>query len=240
MDPLNLLKTFLKLGGNIKPTINKLSSGQIIVGKVIRFFPNQMAEIQVGSQKLMAKLEIPLLADQQYWFQVKLDGGKIRLKMIKQNSDHIGNSNDQKPLLISKETLEEKQGPIEQFVTQIPIPIGNRTSDLTIQWNGQKRNDGKLDPNYCRVLLYLNLEYIGDTFVDLYIQNRIISISIENEKTDLKMAAAPLIHSLKEKLSEMDYHLSSVTFEQSTKINMDKKGILSFESMPYEGVDIRV
>jgi hypothetical protein len=240
MDPLNFLKTFLKLEGNVQPTINKFLPGQIIVGKVIRFFPNQMAEIQIGSQKLIAKLEIPLTANQQYWFQVQSGEGKIRLKMIKQDSNHIGYSNDQQTSIIPKESLEENQGLIEQFVTQIPILVGNSSSDLTIQWNGRKKKDGKLDSNFCRVLLYLNLENIGDTFVDLHIQNRIMSISIENEKTDLRLVVAPLIHTLKEKLSEMNYHLTSLTFEQSSKMNKVKKGIPSFGSTPYEGVDIRI
>lgn len=240
MDPINFLKTFLKLEGNVQPTINRLLPGQIIIGKVIRFFPNQMAEIQIGSQKLIAKLEIPLLANLQYWFQVQSIDGKIRLKMIKQNSNHNGYSNDKQNSIVSNEYLEENQGQIEQFVTQIPIHVGNRSSDLTIQWNGQKRKDGKLDSDFCRVLLYLNLENIGDTFVDLHIQNRIISISVENEKTDLRMVASPLIHSLKSSLSEMGYHLTSLTFDKSSEMDKVKKGIDSFKGTQYEGVDIRI
>jgi hypothetical protein len=240
VDPLNLLKTFLKLEGNIQPAINKLLPGQIIIGKVIRLFPNQMAEIQIGSQKLMAKLEISLLANQQYWFQVQSGEGKIRLKMIKQNSDHNSYLNDQKTSSVSKETMEQVQSSIEQIVTQIPIPIGNGFSDLTIQWNGRKGKDGKLDPNYCRVLLHLTLDNIGDTFVDLHIQNRIMSIFVENEKTDLKMIVAPLIQLLKAKLLELDYHLSSISFKQSLKINKRKKGIDFHKITPYEGVDFRI
>jgi hypothetical protein len=240
VDPLNLLKTFLKLEGNIQPVVNKLIPGQIILGKVLRLFPNQMAEIKIGSQKLMAKLEISLQVNQQYWFQVQSGEGKIRLKMIKQNSDQHAYLNDQQISSVTKESMEQVQSSIEQFVTQIPIPIENGFSDLTIQWNGQKGKDGKLDPNYCRVLLHLNLDNIGDTFIDLHIQNRIMSIFVENEKSDLKMVAAPLIHTLKAKLTELDYHLSAISFEQSLNINKGKKGISFFKSAPYEGVDFRI
>lgn len=237
MDPLNLLKTFLKFEGNVQPNIKSLKVGQIIAGKIIRFFPNQTAEIQIGSQRLIAKLEVSLLANQQYWFQVQPGDGKIRLKMIKRNNDDRV-SFDQQPPLVYKENLEESHGALEQFVTQIPLQTENRTSEITIQWNGRKKKDGKIDPNYCRVLLYLDLENIGDTFVDLYIQNRIMSISISNEREDLKIIASPLIDFLKEKLSKMDYKLSAVSFEYPTKM---KKGVFSsFESTSYEGVDIRI
>lgn len=239
MDPLNLLKTFLKIGENTQPNIQVLKHGQLIIGKIIKFFPNQTAEIRVGSQKLIAKLEIPLLANQQYWFQVLSDEGKIRLKMIKRKSDDNGNTKELNTPITYKELLEISRDGVETFITKIPMPIGNRNSDLSIQWSGQKTKDGKIDPNHCHIMLFLNLEHIGDLFVDLYIHNRNISISIVNEKDDLEKITDSLIPQLKEKLSNMHYQLLSLSFEQSADFN--KKGIsASSKRKLYGGVDYRI
>jgi hypothetical protein len=239
MDPLNLLKTFFKIGENTQPNIQVLKHGQIIIGKIIKFFPNQTAEIQVGTQRLIAKLEIPLLANQQYWFQVLSDEGKIRLKMIKRKSNENENINELKTPLTYKEPLELSRDGVETFVTKIPLPIGNRTSDLSIQWSGRKLKDGKMDPDHCRILLFVNLEHIGDLFVDLFIQNRIISISCVSEKNDLKKVTAAIIPQLKEKLSNLNYQLSSLSFEQSADFI---KNVISTSNKreSYGGVDYRI
>ena len=37
-----------------------LKNGQILFGKVNKVFPNQTAEVQIGHQKMIAALDIPL------------------------------------------------------------------------------------------------------------------------------------------------------------------------------------
>jgi hypothetical protein len=241
MDPLNLLKSLFKLEGTIKPTIQALKPGQIIVGKIIKLFPNQTAEIQIGSQKLIARLEIPLLANQQYWFQVQMEEGKVRLKMIKRNNDSQNQTKEWQTAVTYKDPLEQTRDSFVQYLTQIPVPIGNRTYDLSLQWSGKKTKDGKMDPNDCRILFSLNLDTIGETFIDLHIKNRSISISVINENSDLQMVSSSLIHPLKEKLAKMDYQVSSLSFERSSEIlNVKNDRFPLVERRSYEGVDFRV
>jgi hypothetical protein len=54
-----------------------LKNGQILIGKVNKVFPDQTAEVQIGHQKMIANLEIPLRTGERYWFQVKhpIEGG---------------------------------------------------------------------------------------------------------------------------------------------------------------------
>ena len=56
--------------------------GQIINGKILKLYPEQVAEVQVGNQKMIAKLEAPLSANERYWFQVQPGEGKVHLKVI--------------------------------------------------------------------------------------------------------------------------------------------------------------
>ncbi|AMW98404.1 hypothetical protein [Rummeliibacillus stabekisii] len=59
-----------------------LKQGQVIHGTIKQLFPNQMAEIQIGGQKLIAKLEIPLQAGNAHYFQVSGTEPDLQLKVI--------------------------------------------------------------------------------------------------------------------------------------------------------------
>ena len=56
--------------------------GQILNGKIIKLFPNGIASLQVGSQKIVAQLEASLDVKHRYWFQVQPGDGKVKLKVI--------------------------------------------------------------------------------------------------------------------------------------------------------------
>ncbi len=438
MNPLQLLQTLTKSGTTVPLGETAFRPGQIVLGKVVSLFPNQMAEVKIGSQKLIAQLEVPLAINDQYWFLVQQGEGEIHLKIAAQenssnlagklpsdlllkqfgitptkesrmllefavqnrlsiskewlqlgtgwlknlpdqsagmetlkimsekdfpltktvftalmsatSTDHIrtlmerladlvrtgtsrsemsgdllavlnhllgkeddltasqpskidwGNSeavgrhlkqlmdtiglnyesellqkgNDignaavqssLKPLLLKylneNPTFEQKQaaeqllnritalqllssdnGVLQQFVAQIPLSFPQLIKEATIQWNGRKQADGKIDPNYCRILFYLELETIGDTFIDVQIQNRIMTLDIMNERTDLKEMSSSLINSLKDQLRRMDYHLSSYSFSVPSEKQMMTKSLKN-SAIPaihhrIQGVDLRI
>ncbi|MET4559201.1 hypothetical protein ABIA69_000344 [Lysinibacillus parviboronicapiens] len=59
-----------------------LKQGQVFHGTVKQLFPDQMAEIQVGNQKLIAKLEVPLKAGDAHFFQVTGANPQTELKVV--------------------------------------------------------------------------------------------------------------------------------------------------------------
>ncbi|MDP4083019.1 MAG: hypothetical protein Q8934_00220 [Bacillota bacterium] len=428
MNPIRLLQGIIapKQISNNDQTGFSLRPGQIINGKILKLFKNQMAEVQVGTQKMIARLEVPLSANERYWFQVQSSEGQMNLKLISkiENTNHTEGLLNQFGLPASKENIEllnfildhkipieknvfqeasvllkdiklespgmntiklmiekglpltksiftslmslqknepihqlleklfvlikdkeqtdttsqlrellEKQigvlnsnsvlpslessdsstlsnyikhmiqaigydyeqslvekgadknsemelslkplllrflnehphtehkavaeqilnqitalqilshdtGPIQQVIVQIPLLFGQQGSDLLVQWNGRKKQDGKIDPNYCRVLFYIDLTHIGDTIIDMQIKNRIMSISIVNGRDDLKEIASPLIQSLKEELEKMDYHLSSIKFAEPSESSNPVYGTNSlYGTNSYEGVDFRI
>ncbi|RHW39664.1 hypothetical protein D1B33_02095 [Lysinibacillus yapensis] len=59
-----------------------LKQGQVLHGTIKKLYPDQMAEIQVGSSKLFAKLETPLKAGDTYFFQVTSMNPQTELKVV--------------------------------------------------------------------------------------------------------------------------------------------------------------
>ena len=106
----------------------------------------------------------------------------------------------------------QESGPIQQFVVQLPLSIWEKQMDVTIQWSGRKKENGQIDPSFCRVLFYLELENLHDTIVDMQVQNRILKITVMNENEYIKQLAEPFIKELKENLKRMNYTLSTVDF----------------------------
>lgn len=60
----------------------QLREGQLFHGTIKQLYPGEMAEVQIGSQKLNAKLEIPLKAGDSYYFQVKSTEPELQLKLV--------------------------------------------------------------------------------------------------------------------------------------------------------------
>ncbi|MFD2443505.1 hypothetical protein ACFSO7_05835 [Bacillus sp. CGMCC 1.16607] len=140
--------------------------------------------------------------------------------------------------------LSKDMGPVQQFIMQIPFPLWNRTTDLTLQWSGRKNEDGKIDPNFCRVIFYLELETLKETMVDLRIQNRIISIKVLNENHQLLKELKSFQAMLKENLKKMSYNLSSLEFEDINDKQFNKRSHsklpITYQNQSYTGVDIKV
>lgn len=59
-----------------------LRQGQVFHGTITKLYPDQTAELQVGNQKIIAKLEVPLKAGDAQFFQVKNTGATPELKVV--------------------------------------------------------------------------------------------------------------------------------------------------------------
>jgi hypothetical protein len=242
MDPLSFLKSIIKTEQFSQLGPLKLREGQIIHGKVIRFLPNNMSVVQIGSQKLIAKLEASLEANQQYWFEVQTDLGKVHLKLLRGNTKQI-----LKDAVEDSRSLNKAQdGIIEQFYSQIPIQLEKEKTEISIQWNGRKKENGELDPDNCRILFFVELKNMGEIFVDLQFKNRNIKITMLNNTQELKQIAQPLISLLQNNLKRQNFNLTNFTIE----LPPSEKSMKSFLKKPpasavvehYQGtgVDVRI
>lgn len=138
--------------------------------------------------------------------------------------------------------LSNDAGPIQQYVVQVPLSLWNKTTDLTIQWNGRKKENGQIDPDYCRILFYLELEYLNEIIVDMQIQNRVMSIRIISDVTEIQGFAAPFTEGLRNNLDELGFKLSNIAFQKpSVPERKQQSGPKpSYHPTHYTGVDIRI
>ena len=59
-----------------------LREGQVFHGTIKQLYPDQMAEVQVGNNKFVAKLEVPLKAGDAHFFQVTNTSGQAEIKVV--------------------------------------------------------------------------------------------------------------------------------------------------------------
>lgn len=77
MNPIQSQQTILAQN---QPFI--LKKGQVLHGTIKKLYPDQIAEVQVGGHKLLAKLETPLKAGDSHFFQVKNISPQAELKVV--------------------------------------------------------------------------------------------------------------------------------------------------------------
>ncbi|MGV3465570.1 MAG: hypothetical protein ACO1OT_09790 [Heyndrickxia sp.] len=162
-----------------------------------------------------------------------------------QESDHFPEVREIADSIVNKMNGQQIQmydnGPLQHLFYEIPVQLFGFKTNLTMQWAGKKGEDGKIDPNYCHILFYLNLEHLQETIVEMKVQNRIINVNVYNETQELKEVAMKIVPALKTNLEELHYHLSAIHFmEKPSVVEMNNKANNKYGTQAYTGVDLRV
>ncbi|QOR68543.1 hypothetical protein IM538_10750 [Cytobacillus suaedae] len=131
------------------------------------------------------------------------------------------------------------------LIFQIPLQLGGKLSDLTIQYSGKKNKGKAIDPNYCQLFFQLELETLRETMIDVKIQNRILSITIYNNHTLLDKLVQGMKFSLADGLEKAGYKLSSIkVIKLSEKLTGTEKvspaSVIMRRNDGYTGVDIKI
>lgn len=84
-----------------------LREGQVFHGSIKQLYPGQTAEIQVGANKLVAKLETPLKAGDAHYFQVTSTSGQVELKVVTGPMSQAMNSQQQMNQLLDTMNLSK-------------------------------------------------------------------------------------------------------------------------------------
>lgn len=77
-----MVHSFLKGLDPLHQKALTLTAGQIFSGKILKLYPGQLASLQLGGQRLTAKLEAALTVGNRYWFQVQHGDGIPVLKVL--------------------------------------------------------------------------------------------------------------------------------------------------------------
>jgi len=143
--------------------------------------------------------------------------------------------------ITAQQLLSQNTGHVQHFITQFPFSFGTFQTEITMQWSGRKKADGEIDPAFCRVIFYLDMENMKETIIDLVVQNRIMKLTIYNEHaTSLKDISRAFIPVVKDSLAELGYQVSAVTFQEPGIKQEKNKVNKMYEPSTYYGVDLKI
>ncbi|MFZ3587939.1 hypothetical protein ACOI1C_01435 [Bacillus sp. DJP31] len=139
---------------------------------------------------------------------------------------------------------QETNGPLQQLFMQFPLALGDKLSDVTLQWSGRNKKDGQIDSSFCRILFYLDLQNIKQTVIDMHVQNRIVNITIFNHTEGMESSVSRQQLELKDQLGNLGYTLSSVKVTDHSLLKNDQDDQIQTHSLftrdSYQGVDIKI
>lgn len=138
------------------------------------------------------------------------------------------------PLLMSGEN-----GVQHQLVMQVPLEFFGKRIDATLQWNGRMKDDGKIDPDFARILFYLDLQSLEKTMIDMQVQNRVVSVTVFNADPSIRTIGAMMQERLKEGLTSTGYQLSGVFFKSFNEEKVVRQPT-SQQQVNSQGVDFRI
>ncbi len=133
-----------------------------------------------------------------------------------------------------------ENGHQHQLVMQVPLEFFGKKMDATLQWNGRMKEDGKIDANYARILFYLQMESMKETVIDMQVQNRVVTVTVFNEQTNIIPLADPLKDALKIGLAKKNYQLSGVFIKKFEKAQLEKTPPVVQQQEENSGVDFRI
>ncbi|WP_053219685.1 hypothetical protein [Virgibacillus senegalensis] len=128
-----------------------------------------------------------------------------------------------------------------QFHLMLPGDHIGVKNDIQIDFEGNKDEEGKINPDFCHVVFYLDLEKMKETVIDMQIQKRMVSITVFNEHQKLESLFPLFKPALQQGLEQLDYHLTSVRWKPYGKFE-NGSPVLSGqnECNQNKGVDYRI
>ncbi|MBQ0139273.1 MAG: hypothetical protein KBT36_08250 [Kurthia sp.] len=99
-----------------QPTV--VQQGQVLHGTIKKLYPDQQAEISIGGQKMMAKLETAVQAGNSHFFQVASTEPELTLKMVSGPIDTKASSMDQ-----MKQLMEQMKLPATKDMQRLMLQL---------------------------------------------------------------------------------------------------------------------
>lgn len=192
--------------------------GQIINGRILKLYPEQVAEVQIGNQKMIAQLEAPLSANQRYWFQVQPGEGKVHLKVIGSGTEDKGQPGSLAKILgeFSMQPTKENIELVRFFIKE-QLPVNSELLKQASEWLS-KVDSRSAGLDAMKMILTRGIPVTQAAFEAVYTTTKEQSLVLLMEK--LEKALDPALNSdagasLKKLLNEMLPSNKMVTSEEA-------------------------
>ncbi|THE14454.1 hypothetical protein E1I69_04060 [Bacillus timonensis] len=139
--------------------------------------------------------------------------------------------------MLQTDTVELTSSDSTQFLQQQFTFQNSANQTISIRMDGRKKN-GKIDPAFCHLLFSLELHELKEVVIDVKVQNRILSISIFNDREGIELLVEELKPTLHTNLEKQGYLLSSIKIVNPiARDNQYEK--TGFEEV-HEKVDVKI
>ncbi|GER69063.1 hypothetical protein BpJC7_03660 [Weizmannia acidilactici] len=213
----------------------QMTGGDHVTGDMLR------AQIQETVQKLGIFYEGRILQNDGLTKQSELPLKALLVEFLQKE----GGSPEAKEIadqIIQKmngqQLLSVPDAAVQHIWMEIPLSFPHFQTNAVMQWSGRQKKNGKIDSDYCKIIFYLNLQFLKETLVEMNVQNRVVTVQVASAKEDLQAVCAPFVPALKEGLDELNYKLSGVHF-RTVKGKSVRNAAYQADSS-YKGVDIRI
>lgn len=138
------------------------------------------------------------------------------------------------------QSVNESQTVIQAAI-QIPAERLGLIKDMELEFEGKKNENGEINPDYCRILFYLNLGALKETVIDMNIHQRKVAITIFNNKQEIKSVANLFKGKLESNIEALNYQLGSIQYKRiEEKEKMISPVEQKYKESPNQGVDYRI
>ncbi|WP_181348804.1 hypothetical protein [Thalassobacillus sp. CUG 92003] len=125
---------------------------------------------------------------------------------------------------------------------QFPGDLMDANQDIFVDIEGGKNEHGEIDPDFCHILFYLQLNALQETVIDMNVHNRRVHLTVFNANTELSGLLEAHQQALQDGLDRIGYTLGSVKWkdfnEASRHTPAGRSSIAAAEHV--QGVDFRI
>ncbi|MEA3320090.1 MAG: hypothetical protein U9Q88_08670 [Bacillota bacterium] len=144
--------------------------------------------------------------------------------------------------LTSFQLLTREEGNLLHVFFPLPVNLENEAREWYVHISSKKKNE-TLDPEYCRIVLLLDLPIFSSVMVDVLVQGKVVSISFQHSYPRLETLVQQSSYLIKNSLSDKGYTLSNIKtdWKKAEKTpGMSLDFLRTILSPPQKGVDMRI
>jgi hypothetical protein len=245
MNPVQLIQSFIKNESLQNAAVVSLKPGQLVYGKVQKFFPNNTALLQIGNAKLFAQVEAELSTTESHWFEVHSNGDEVQLKVVEGKGQT--SSQPSAPSLLQYFQLPETKmnTQLVQFLLGKNLPFTKEQLVNLNSWINKKSDLAKAEAAI-EYMIKKDLPFTKQTFQSLLavqepqsfssqlgqLRTYLDDPSIPNLKTVQQLKQ--MISIIVDNQSSQSLVLANDLFDSSTEIKQMLKNIVQSLGLDYE------
>ncbi|QDP40160.1 hypothetical protein [Radiobacillus deserti] len=133
-------------------------------------------------------------------------------------------------------------GPYIQLNVQLPGSTLGVKDDINLTFEGQKTASGEINPDFCRILFYLQLHQLEETIIDMNVQKRNVHVTIYNDHPMTEKLVNQFKDALHHGLDSLQYQLSTIHVKTlpTDEGKKDFQATTPIEVMNRKGVDFKI